>query len=133
MAPLTASGGMEPDFKRAATPQPPSSMIRRTGPIGASVDLPPIAMLAGPSRRSPTPARRTVAHTTNSRLSNVWPGRHIGRYRIAHSGRQAIILVGRKKVAIVVTNTRCVEHSISGRRKRGLISTIFWTILTEAL
>jgi hypothetical protein len=73
----------------------------RPGPLEDTTDgdrLPPIAMLAGPSRRSPTPARRTVAHTTNSRLSNVRPGRHIDRYRIAHSGRQAIILVGRKKV-----------------------------------
>ena len=69
----------------------------------------------------------------SSQLSNVLRGRDINRYRIAHSGRQSIILVRCEKVAIVVVNTSCVEHSVSGGRKRCLISTVFWAFLTEAL
>jgi hypothetical protein len=73
-----------------------------------------------------------LSHQTGQ-LSNVRRRCHIDCNCIAHSGRQAIILMGREKIAVVVVNIGCVEHPVSGGRKHHLISMVLRAVLTETL
>jgi hypothetical protein len=81
--------------------------------------------LVGPSKRDRGPRGElkgcglfaAVRRLQTGQLSNVRPGRHIDRYRIAHSGGQTIILMGREEIAVVIFNVSRVEHPVDGGRK----------------
>jgi hypothetical protein len=76
--------------------------------------------LVGPSKRDRGPRGElkgcglsaAVRRLQTGQLSNVRPGRHIDRYRIAHSGGQTIILMGREEIAVVIFNVSRVEHPV---------------------
>jgi hypothetical protein len=97
--------------------------------------------LVGPSKRDRGPRGElkgcglsaAVRRLQTWSASNVRPGRHIDRYRIAHSGGQTIILMGREEIAVVIFNVSRVEHPVDGGRKQGLIGTVLRAVLTETL
>ena len=112
---LDCLGEPQLDFRKAQRPGGVSNVLQR--------HVRP--HLVGPSKRDRGPRGElkgcglcaAVRRLQTGQLSNVRPGRHIDRYRIAHSGGQTIILMGREEIAVVIFNVSRVEHPVDGGRK----------------